>query len=173
MPITALESAPRRFSCPQSPGGDLRLAAATARRAWLQASAPPAWDILALVLAILSGLSSAGAQEQRKRKVPVLDKITAGGPSRQAFSGNIQSLDLKRELLNVNTVQGGNTEIFPVKKGVRVTAADGRKLKVAALTPGTNVIVYYEQKGDRRTVKEIIVLASAAAEDKKKSRPSS
>lgn len=123
-------------------------------------------------MAFVSLLCPARAQEQRRRKVPVLDKITSG-PSRQAFSGKVQSLDLERNLLNVNTVQGGNTEIFPVKKGVRVALADGGKLKLTALTPGTNVIIYYEQKGDRRTVKEIVVLMASPSEEKKKTPPPS
>ncbi len=126
--------------------------------------------LLALPLVTLIGAGLAGAQEH-KRKVPVLEKITSG-PSRQAFSGKVQSLDLERNLLNVNTVQGGNTEIFPVKKGVRVKTAEGEKLKLTELTPGTNVIIYYEQKGDRRTVKDIVVLASGPGETKKSPPPS-
>lgn len=116
-------------------------------------------------------LAPARAQEERKRKIPIVDKISSG-PARQAFSGKVQSLDLGHKLLNVNTVQGGNTEIFPVGKGVRVTTADGEKLKLKALAPGTNVLIYYEQKGDQRTVKEIVVLAAGPAEPKKPSPPS-
>ena len=129
--------------------------------------------ILAVALALLSGFGSGRAQEQRRRKVPVLDKVTSGASSHQAFSGNVQSLDWDHEVLNVNTVQGGNTEIFPLKRGVRVSAADGKKLKLAVLKPGTSVIVYYDQKGDHRTVREIVVLASGPAEAKKKTSPPS
>ena len=130
---------------------------------------------LAIVLATawgLSGSRGSAAQEPHKGKVPGLDKITSG-PSRLAFSGNVQSLDEKREILNVNTVQGGTTEVFPVKKGVRVSAANGSKLKLEALKPGTNVIVYYEQKGEKRAVKEIIVLSSGTGQQKNKPAPPS
>jgi hypothetical protein len=131
---------------------------------------PVAWG-LALGLMVSFALGVAPAQ-QHKRKVPGLDKITAGGARRQAFSGKVESLDLGRSILNVNTVQGGGTEIFPVKKGVHVMTADGDRLRLSALTPGTNVIVYYEQKGDRRTVKQIVVLAAAPREEKKPLPPS-
>ncbi len=117
--------------------------------------------ILTIALLMISGAASISAQEERKHKVPIVDKITSG-QSRQAFSGKVQSLDLERKLLNVDTVQGGNTEIFPLTKGVRVATADGGKMKLKALAPGTNVLIYYEQKGDRRTVREIIVLAAEA-----------
>ncbi len=127
--------------------------------------------ILTLALLMISGAASLSAQEERKHKVPIVDKISSG-QSRQAFSGKVQSLDLERKLLNVDTVQGGNTEIFPVTKGVRVATANGGKLKLKALAPGTNVLIYYEQKGDRRTVREIIVLAAGPAEAKKPAPPS-
>ncbi len=134
-------------------------------------SGRPALIALAAILACGASLASSRPQEEHKHKVPIMDKITSG-PSRQAFSGKVQSLDLKRKLLNVNTVQGGNTEIFPVTKGVRVETADGGKLKLQALAPGTNVLIYYEQKGDQRTVRQIIVLAAGPAEQKKPSPPS-
>src|SRR5258708_6555639 len=116
--------------------------------------------LLALALSMIAGLASA-VQEDRRHKVPVMDKITSGS-SRQAFSGRVQSVDLKRKLLNINTVQGSNTEIFPVTKGVRVETAGGEKLKLKSLAPGTTVIVYYDQRGDQRTVKEIIRLAAGS-----------
>lgn len=112
------------------------------------------------------------AQEPHKSKLPGLDKITSGS-QRLAFSGNIQSLDKEHEILHVNTVQGGTTEVFPVKKGIHVTSADGSKLKLDALKPGTNIIVYYEQKAEKRTVKEIVVLSSGGGQEKKKPAPPS
>lgn len=124
--------------------------------------------MIALAVATAGGLavSSGYSQEPHKSKLPGLDKI-ASGSQRLAFSGNIQSLDAKREILHVNTVQGGTTEVFPVKKGIHVSTVDGSKLKLNALKPGTNVIVYYEQKGEKRTVKEIVVLSSSAGQEKK------
>jgi hypothetical protein len=112
------------------------------------------------------------AQETHKNKVPGLDKITSGS-SRLAFSGNIQSFDQKRELLSVDTVQGGTTEVFPVKKGVHVSAANGAKLNLDNLKPGANVLVYYEQKAEKRTVTEIIVLSPGASQGKNKAAPPS
>lgn len=122
------------------------------------------------LLTLVLNLGTAGAQE-RKTKLPRLDKIVGGG-NQQAFSGIVQSLDRQRNLLNVNTVQGGVTEIFPVKRGIHIMTANGAKLRLAELVPGTNVIIYYEQKGDRRTVKQVVVLAASAPETKKTRPPS-
>ena len=126
--------------------------------------------MLALGLAAITGIISADAQDERRTRVPALGKI-AGGPSRQAFSGKVQSVDLKRSLLKVETVEGGVTEIFPVKKNTPVSMADGGKIKLKDLAPGTSVIIYYEQGNDRRSVTEIVVLAASAGEDRKKKSP--
>ncbi len=125
------------------------------------------------LLAFTLGLTVAAAAaltfaQERKHKVPGLDKIS-GGSNQQAFSGKVQSLDMDHRILNVNTVQGGVTEIFPFKKNVRVSNADGDRLKLEDLRPGTTVLIYYDQKGDRRTVKQVIVLRGAAGEAKKPS----
>jgi hypothetical protein len=134
----------------------------------------PAVTVLAILLAGYCGpANSAGyAQDNHKSKVPGIDKITSGS-SRLAFNGNIQSFDEKRELLSVNTVQGGTTEVFPIKKGVRVSGANGAKLTLDTLRPGTNVLVYYEQKSEKRTVTEIVVLSSGASQGKNKPAPPS
>jgi hypothetical protein len=134
----------------------------------------PAVTALAILLAGYCGpAGSAGyAQDTHKSKVPGIDKITSGS-SRLAFSGNIQSFDEKRELLSVNTVQGGTTEVFPIKKGVRVSGANGAKLTLDTLRPGANVLVYYEQKSEKRTVTEIVVLSSGASQGKNKPAPPS
>jgi hypothetical protein len=135
----------------------------------------PRWRLLARVFAVAIimsfGLLPARSQEERKPKIPGLDKLTSG-VEHQAFSGKVQSLDLRHSILNVNTVQGGDTEIFPVKKGVHVESASGGKLRLSELLPGTNVIIYYEQKGDQRSVKDIVVLRSAPGKEKKSSPPS-
>ena len=125
---------------------------------------------VALVLLGLPYRTTIKAQGQHKTKVPGLDKITSGGPTHQQFSGIVRSIDLESEILNVDTVKGNVTEIFPIKKKVHVVTADGGKLKLTKLKPGANVLIYYEQKGDHKTVTEIIVLASGA--QKKKTPPS-
>jgi len=130
----------------------------------------PAGFFLALLLWSFPCRTTLGAQDQHKSKVPVIDKITAGGPSHQQFSGIVRSIDLESEILNVDTVKGNVTEIFPVKKKVHVVTADGSKLKLTKLKPGANVLIYYEQRGDRKTVTEIVVLAGG--EVKKKAPPS-
>jgi len=111
-----------------------------------------------------------GAQEQQRlSKVPVIDKI-ASGTTQQAFMGVIKSIDLESEVLNVDNLNGKSTEIFPIKKKIRVVTADGSKLKLEKLKPGTNVLVYFDQKGDHRTVTQIVIMAGGAA--KKKAPPS-
>jgi len=132
------------------------------------------WRILAgLSLAVvLWGLplrTTLQAQDERK-KVPVIDKITSGGPSQQAFMGVVKSVDLESEVLDVDNITGKSTEIFPLKKKVHVVTADGDKLKLATLKPGTNVLVYFDQKGDHRTITRIVVLAGGPP--KKKVPPS-
>jgi Cu/Ag efflux protein CusF len=125
---------------------------------------------VALVLWGLPYRTTIKAQEQHKTKVPVLDKITSGGPTHQQFSGIVRSIDLESEVLNVDAIKGNATEIFPIKKKVHVVTADGGKLKLTKLKPGANVLINYEQKGDHKTVTEIIVLAGGAV--KKKIPPS-
>jgi Cu/Ag efflux protein CusF len=124
----------------------------------------------AVILWVLPFGATLKAQEQRKSKVPVVSKITAGGMTHQAFTGIVKSIDFESEVLNVDNISGKSTEIFPIKGKVRVVTADGDKLKLSKLKPGTDVIVYYDQKGDRRTVTQIVVLAGSAV--KKKTPPS-
>jgi hypothetical protein len=124
----------------------------------------------ALVLLGLPFRTTIEAQEQRKSHVPVIDRITSGGPSQQAFSGIVKTVDLRGEVLNVDNINGKSTEVFPVKKKVHVVTADGDKLELSNLKPGSNVIVYYDQKADRRTVTRIVVLAGGPV--KKKTPPS-
>ncbi len=122
---------------------------------------------LGVLLLCLCGASLGKAQgQEHKHHVPGLDKIS-GGSTNQAFSGIVQSLDMKRNILNVNTVQGGVTEIFPIKKGLKVETAEGNKTRLEDLKPGTNVLIYYSQKGDRRTVKQVVVLATEKVAAKK------
>lgn len=123
-------------------------------------------SLVALMLSVAA--SGLRAQESdHKSKVPGLDKINSGS-THQAFTGNIKSYDRKRELLNVNTVEGTDTEIFPMKKKVHVATASGQKLKLTALKPGTNVIVYYDQKGDHRSISQIVVLENSLTTKKAK-----
>ena len=125
---------------------------------------------VALLLLGLPYRTTIKAQEPHLGRVPGLDKITSGGPTHQQFSGIVRSVDLANQVLNVDTVKGNATEIFPIKKNVHVATADGDKLKLARLKPGTTVLIYYEQKGDHKTVTEIVVLAGG--EEKKKPPPS-
>jgi 3-dehydroquinate synthase class II len=126
---------------------------------------------LALLLWALPLPTTLQAQEEHK-KVPVIDKITSGGPSQQAFMGVVKSIDFESEVINVDNINGKSTEIFPIKKKIHVVTADGDKLKLATLKPGTNVLVYFDQKGDHRTVTRIVVLVGGS-EKKKTSTPPS
>lgn len=109
------------------------------------------------------------AQEEHK-KVPVIDKITNGAPTQQEFVGIVKSVDFESEVLNVDSINGKSTEIFPLKKKVHVVTADGDKLKLGTLKPGTNVLVCFDQRGDRRTITRVVVLSSGPP--KKKTPPS-
>ena len=126
---------------------------------------------VALALAF-SGAAQMQGQEEHKRKLPVLDKITSSN-GQEAFSGSVQSLDWKTSLLLVHSTRDNTDEYFPVKKSVRVSAATGQRVTTDSLKPGTSVLVYYEQKGDRRAIKEIVVLAPPGQAPKEKSNPPS
>jgi|SRR5579875_2580879 len=121
--------------------------------------------IVALLLLIAT---PARSQQQQKSKLPGIGRITSSGLNQQAFTGSVQSLDRQHHVLNVNAAQGNGAEIFPIQKKVRISSISGRKLKLAALSPGTNVVIYYQEKGGRRTVNQIVVLSPAAHPAKKK-----
>ncbi len=116
---------------------------------------------LLLLLACLVGIPTSGRaqDEQRRTKVPLIGKIN-GGSNRQAFSGRIQSVDPKRKLLILDAVEGSYTEYFQVKGDFEASAPGGKKPRVKDLPVGTNVIVYYEVKSDRREVTDILVLGT-------------
>jgi hypothetical protein len=109
--------------------------------------------LLALSVIFLFGLSQAAPlyAQQGRSKVPIVGKLSSGN-RQQAYSGKVRSLDLKRKILNVNSLHGQDSEIFPIKKNVRVENLGGGKMKLDALTPGTTVLIYYNQKSGERTL---------------------
>jgi len=127
---------------------------------------------VASLFAVFAIPGAVSPQQPSKLRVPSLSKIE-GGSTRQAFSGKVESLDTKRKLLSVNPIEGTGTEIFPIRKSVQVESPNGNKLELSELKSGRDVIIYYEQKGSRRTVKEIIVLDSGADKTEKKAAPPS
>lgn len=124
------------------------------------------WSAPVMVAALLIIPVRAGAQQIGRPKVPVLGKIVANGPTRGAFTGVIQTLDRHNNVLEVGSANGTDVAIFPISKKVKVSSIEGRKLKLAALTPGLNVIVTYEQQGGKRTVQEITILTKASTDKK-------
>lgn len=110
--------------------------------------------------------------QDSKPKVPIIGKLTSGN-NQQAFTGKVQSLDLKQRVLNVNGLHGRDTEIFPIKKSVRVEALNGDKMKLTELAPGMTILIYFDQKSDERTVRNIIVLSSSKSQGKAKPAHSS
>ena len=129
--------------------------------------------LLAALLICGPSITAQGPQQEEPMgRIPVPSKKTMGGAHR-AFSGKVETLDLKRKVLIVGTVEGGATEIFPIKKGISVSGAKGKKLKIEELSPGTNVIVYYDFRDGRRTVNEIMVLAVEPLKEEKKDSPPS
>ncbi|MGH9327587.1 MAG: hypothetical protein ACRD2B_13015 [Terriglobia bacterium] len=129
------------------------------------------WVLLPVLGAcILLCARPASAQLGNHAKLPGVSKIISGS-TRQAFTGTVQSLNRKQHVLNVGA--GENSAIFPLKKKVKVSSVGGARLNLAALTPGTNVIIYYEQQGGHRTVNQIVILAAPAASSAKKPHSSS
>jgi hypothetical protein len=117
---------------------------------------------------LLFACTFVSAQEHTLGKVPGASKIT-NPASRLAFTGTVQSLNEKQKTLNVNSVEGGATEIFPIKKSTSVIGSGGSRLKLTDLKPGTNIIVYFEQRTDHRSVQRVEVIG---AEPKAQAPPS-
>jgi len=123
---------------------------------------------LALVISALLLLACAAlAQQEEKPKIPGLDKIIAAN-EHLMFTGTVKMVDEKHSVMSIDA-EGGTTEIFPIKHSTHVLTADGFRKKLDVLSPGTRVIVYYDQRADRRTVTRIELFAS---ESKKKEPPS-
>jgi hypothetical protein len=127
------------------------------------------WALLGAFLLVSTTASTRPQDEQRSTRVPMIGKVT-GGTNRQAFSGKLQSVDKKRKLLVVHAVEGSYTEFFPIKKNFQVQVPGGKRMRLSEVEPGTNIIVYYEVKGDRRSVTDIMLL-EAAPPDKKEEAP--
>lgn len=118
-------------------------------------------------------LAGTGYGQSEHKKVPVVDKLTTAA-SHQAFDGTVQSINKKQKILNVNTMEGGNTEIFPLRSGIRIETVAGEKRSLDSLTPGTNVMVYFDQKnGERKVTKIEVLLPPVPARHVKKPSPPS
>lgn len=124
------------------------------------------WGTPVVVAALLIIPVCAAAQQIGRPKIPMVGKIVANGPTRGAFTGVIQTLDRHNNVLEVGSADGTDVAIFPISKKVKVSSIEGRKLKLAALTPGLNVIVTYEQQGGKRTVQEITILTKPSTDKK-------
>ena len=122
------------------------------------------FSLVAVIPAILLLVCVASAQQEAKPKVPGLDKIIATN-EHLMFAGTVKSVDEKHNILSVSSVEGGDTEIFPIKHGTHVVTADGFRKKLDVLSPGTRINVYYDQRADHRTVTSIELYTS---ESKKK-----
>jgi len=130
---------------------------------YLRTVRPKSWQLAAVISAILLLACVALAQQEEKPKIPGLDKIIAAN-EHLMFTGTVKSVDEKHSVMSIDA-EGGTTEIFPIKHSTHVETADGFRKKLDALSPSTRVMVYYDQRADRRTVTRIELFAS---ESKKK-----
>jgi hypothetical protein len=103
-------------------------------------------------------------QDDEKPKLPGLDKIISAN-EHLMFTGTVKTLDEKHNFMTVSSVEGEDTEIFPIKHSTKVETSDGFRKKLAVLSPGTRIMVYYDQRADHRTVTDIQLFTS---ESKKK-----
>ena len=133
------------------------------QRQWLRTVRRASWRVALAFAAILLLVCAAPAQEE-KPKIPGLDKIISAN-EHLMFTGTVKSVDEKHNILSVSSVEGGDTEIFPIKHSTHVLTADGFRKKLDALSPGTRVNVFYDQRADHRTVTSIELFTS---ESKKK-----
>ena len=118
------------------------------------------WRLALVIPALLLFVGAASAQDE-KPKVPGLDKIISAN-EHLCFTGTVKSVDEKHNIMSIDAVEGGDTEIFPIKHNTHVETADGFRKKLDVLSPGTRVIVYYEQRADHRSVTRIELFASEA-----------
>lgn len=117
--------------------------------------------VATLALLTVVAAPAALAQSLGGKKLPGISKIESKGSTDVVFTGGVQMLNVRSKVLEVSTADGSSTAIFPITKKVRVASIDGRKLKLAALTPGSNVIVHYRQEGGRRIVQKIVLVSKA------------
>lgn len=108
----------------------------------------------------------------QKSKIPIVGKLTSGN-RQQVYSGKVQSLDMKQRILNVDSHHGQETEIFPFRKNVHIESVTGNKMSLSELTPGTSVLIYFDQKSGDRKIKNIVILSSDKKQAKGKPKPSS
>lgn len=127
--------------------------------------------LVAVCLVIVAQPSLLCAQQQ-KSKFPGVGKHSSRN-RQNAYSGKVQSLDLKQKILSVNSLHGEDSEIFPIKKNVRVENLGGTRMKLTALKPGTTVLIYFDQKSGERIIKNIVILGSGKNQEKGKRAPSS
>lgn len=127
--------------------------------------------ILPVALAVAATLVIVGTSraQEDKTKIPGLDKIISNN-EHLMFTGTVKSVDEKHNILSVSSVEGSDTEIFPIKHSTHVLTADGFRKKLEVLAPGTRVNVYYDQHNDHRSVTSIELYTS---EDYKKKEPRS
>jgi predicted outer membrane lipoprotein len=133
------------------------------------AGSPLLWMLTVLLAACAFALLPATPlhAQQHKSKVPLVGKFGSGN-RQQAYSGRVQSLDMKQMILNVNSLHGRDSEIFPFKKNVRVESVNGKKMTLSSLRPGSTVLIYFDQKSGERTIKNIVVLSSGKKQAKGK-----
>jgi hypothetical protein len=113
---------------------------------------------------LLIAAAAFAQQDDDKPKLPGLDKIISAN-EHLMFTGTVKALDEKHNFLTVSSVEGEDTEIFPVKHSTKVETSDGFRKKLEILSPGTRIMVYYDQRADHRTVTDIQLYTS---ESKKK-----
>lgn len=135
---------------------------------WNRLSAMAALGFLAFTFTFASAPVFA---QSRKSKVPVLNKII--GAQHMAFSGVVTSLDMKLKVLSVERSKYNDVNMFPFKKALRIEDADGKKLGPKALRPGTNVLIYYDQKAGERKITQVVVLGAEKIRTKKANPPAS
>lgn len=156
--VRAFSTCPGKALC-NAPEGERRQGAMRGG-AWFRVG------MLAAIACLFTFVQAASVHAQEhKNKLPIVGKIS-GNSDRQAYSGTVQSLNMKQRILSVNSRQGRDTEIFPVKKNIRVEAINGKKMDLKALTPGTSVLIYFDQRGGKRTIKNIIVLETSKGQAK-------
>ena len=76
----------------------------------------------------------------------------------EAFTGKLSLVEPKRKKLTLLSVEGRFTEIFSCKNGPTIRTAYGKKRKFRDLRPGMTLVVYYNSRNGRRTVRDVMIL---------------
>ena len=124
-----------------------------------------------LTIAMLIVHGNTRAQLPSIQQAPVSGKTISTPRHLEAFTGKITTVKPKHKILTLESVEGSATEIFSCRKGPAIRTAYGKRKKFQDLKPGMTLVVYYNSRKGRRTVKDVLILKEAPSKLSEESSP--